>query len=249
MIRNGIRFLEIGTMAKEKLVELDFATVNSLVYDNYRALDEKGIEELMASIKEVGVREPITLKEVDGKLTIIAGHHRVEAIKRLKKEYPHIHTTVKAIVTIDQEGVLSNIQKVISNSIRRDNIIDRAAGYNLLKESGKTIKQISEMVGKDRTTIENHLYFYEMYKANKELFDGNMEKLKESYLYKLAYKFKRDPDLNVGEEIGKQIQPKEKGAKKEQDRNELLLGCLKEKGFGDKEVKDIISVLRKLKYV
>ncbi len=65
--------------------------------DRLRPLNEAAVGRLAQSMREIGLRQPITVRyveemEIDGEVTIgvyilVAGHHRVEAARRLGWEY------------------------------------------------------------------------------------------------------------------------------------------------------------------
>ncbi|MDQ3232896.1 MAG: hypothetical protein M3Q07_13845, partial [Pseudobdellovibrionaceae bacterium] len=132
------------------------------------------------------------------------------------------------------------VQKVVSNFTRRESIIDRAVGYQLLAEKGKTAKQIADTVGKDRTTIENHLHFYSMYLRHKAAIDKHLPFLKEAFLYKLGHKFNREPDSDINSLIEKEVAPKDRKAAAKADPESILLDA----GFSKTDAKKVCSLLR-----
>jgi ParB/RepB/Spo0J family partition protein len=225
---------------KEQLLTLKPKDIHALQYDNYRQIDESKVEEYFQSIREVGVKVAVLVKKTDKGMFLIDGHHRVEAARRLMQQYPHISITIQAIVRIGTSESDEIVQKVVSNFTRRESIVDRAAGYSLLAEKGKTAKQIADTVGKDRTTIENHLHFYAMYLRHKEAIDKNLPSLKEAFLYKLGHKFNRDPDSDIAGQIEKEVAPKERKSATKVDPESILLDA----GFSKTDAKKVCSVLR-----
>ncbi len=75
----------------------------SLVYvapDRLRELNEAKVQELALSIRQHGLLNPIA---VASDYTLIAGHHRLEAFKRLAQADPHfrfipVHVVFRAII-------------------------------------------------------------------------------------------------------------------------------------------------------
>jgi ParB/RepB/Spo0J family partition protein len=225
---------------KEQLISLKPKDIHALTYDNYRVIDETKVEEYLQSIKEVGVKVAITVKRTENGMFLIDGHHRVEAARRLMQQYPHISLTIQAIVRVVTSESDEIVQKVVSNFTRRESIIDRAVGYHLMAEKGKTAKQIADTVGKDRTTIENHLHFYSMYLRHKESIDKHLPSLKEAFLYKLGHKFNREPDSDVPGLIEREVAPKERKAAAKADPESILLDA----GFSKTDAKKACLVLR-----
>ncbi len=115
--------------------------------------DEEKIAELSASIRTVGITTPITVRKMDdGSYQIIAGERRYKAAK--KAGLDKIPAYIK---TIDDEQVM--LMAMVENIQREDlNAIEEAKGYQyLIKELQKTQEEISELVGKNRSTVGNYL--------------------------------------------------------------------------------------------
>ena len=118
-----------------------------------RDFNEDELLELAASIKNIGLVQPITVRGVDnGKYEIIAGERRYRACRLLD------NTTIPVYVkdTTD-ENVLE--LALIENIQRSDlNAIEIAISYQrLLEECKITQDELSERVGKKRATITNYL--------------------------------------------------------------------------------------------
>ena len=112
--------------------------------------DEKSLNELVDSIREKGILQPITIKVLDdNSFELIAGERRLRAAKILKSE-----TIPAYIIKVD-----SNVEKLelalIENIQRNDlNTIEEAEAYFLLKQKyNLTHEEIAKRVGKSRTEI------------------------------------------------------------------------------------------------
>lgn len=115
----------------------------------HQARTELGdIEELMASIKEKGILQPIIVREKDGRYEIIAGERRCVAAKNVGlKDVPCIEMNVS-----DNEAMEIAL---IENLQRKDlGVFEEADGLNALVDMyGYSHKEISEKIGKARSTI------------------------------------------------------------------------------------------------
>lgn len=115
----------------------------------HQARTELGdIEELMASIKEKGVIQPIIVRKKDGRYEIIAGERRSIAAKNVGlKDVPCIEMNVA-----DNEAMELAL---IENLQRKDlDVFEEADGLNALVDMyGYSHKQLSEKIGKARSTI------------------------------------------------------------------------------------------------
>jgi ParB family chromosome partitioning protein len=115
----------------------------------HQARTELGdIEELMASIKEKGILQPVIVREKDGRYEIIAGERRCVAAKNVGlKDVPCIEMNVS-----DNEALEIAL---IENLQRKDlGVFEEADGLNALVDMyGYSHKQIAEKIGKARSTI------------------------------------------------------------------------------------------------
>lgn len=115
--------------------------------------DEEALQELAASIKSIGVVQPITVRETgEGMYEIVAGERRYRAAKMAGLE-----TIPAYIKKVGDESVLE--MALIENIQREDlNAIEIALSYErLIEECDLTQDALSERVGKKRATISNYL--------------------------------------------------------------------------------------------
>ena len=118
-----------------------------------RVFDEEALHELAVSIKQLGVIQPITLRKIDDEnYQIIAGERRYRA--SMIAQQKSIPAYIK---TADDENVME--MALIENIQREDlNSIEIALAYqNLIETYNLTQEQLSERIGKKRTTIANYL--------------------------------------------------------------------------------------------
>ena len=115
--------------------------------------DEAALNELAASIREIGIITPITLRQTaDGNYQIVAGERRWRASKMAGL------TSIPAYIrTVDDGDVME--MALIENIQREDlNAIEIALAYQHLADTtGMTQEKISERVGKSRTAITNYM--------------------------------------------------------------------------------------------
>lgn len=115
--------------------------------------DEEKLRELADSIKEIGIIQPITLRQVaDNRFEIIAGERRWRA-----SQMAGLKTIPAYIRTIKDENVME--MALVENIQREDlNPIEIALAYeHLLEASGGTQEQVSMRVGKSRANVANYL--------------------------------------------------------------------------------------------
>ena len=133
--------------------EIDVNLIEANPNQPRREFDEVALQELTDSIKEIGIIQPITLREMpDGKYQIIAGERRWRASMRAKMK-----TIPAYIKAVNEESLME--MALIENIQRQDlNPIEIALAYqHLIDQHGLTQEQLSEKIGKNRATIANFL--------------------------------------------------------------------------------------------
>lgn len=133
--------------------ELDLAAIRPNPFQPRTEFDEEALQELAASIKSIGIVQPITVRAVeDGKYEIVAGERRFRASKMAGL------TTIPAYIRKTEDESLLELA-LIENIQREDlNAIEVAISYQrLIDECSLTQDALSERVGKKRATIANYL--------------------------------------------------------------------------------------------
>ena len=137
------------------------STINEIAIDQIEAnpnqprreFDEDALQELAISIREIGIIQPITLRQVaENKFQIIAGERRWRA-----SQLAGLKSIPAYIRTIKDENVME--MALVENIQREDlNAIEIALAYeHLLENTGMTQEKVSERVGKSRAAITNYL--------------------------------------------------------------------------------------------
>jgi ParB family transcriptional regulator, chromosome partitioning protein len=113
---------------------------------------ERGIDELSKSIIEKGMIQPIIVRKSYGRYQIIAGERRWRAAQKAGlKSIPVIIKEVSDIELLEL-ALIENIQREDLNPI------EEACAYEtLVVKFQLTHDEIANKIGKDRTTITNHL--------------------------------------------------------------------------------------------
>jgi ParB family chromosome partitioning protein len=115
--------------------------------------DEEALNELAASIKELGIIQPVTLRKIgDQKYQIIAGERRFRASK--------LAGLTKIPAFVREAGDEAMLELALVENIQREDLdaIEVSLSYQRLMEECKlTQESLSERVGKKRSTISNYL--------------------------------------------------------------------------------------------
>jgi len=144
---------EVRTQGSSNLSEIALDNIEPNPNQPRREFDEAALGELAASIREIGIIQPVTLRQVDGgKYQIIAGERRWRA-----SQMAGLRTIPAYVRTVQDENVME--MALVENIQREDlNAIEIALAYEHLAEtSGMTQERISERVGKSRTAVTNYM--------------------------------------------------------------------------------------------
>lgn len=144
---------EIQTDGSSAINEIDINLIVPNPGQPRRTFDEDSLDELAASIRELGIVQPLSLRDNgDGTYQIIAGERRWRAARMagLNSLPAYVRTASDSEVT--EMALIENIQREDLNAIEVAlafrKLID---SYNLTQE------RLSERLGKKRATIANHL--------------------------------------------------------------------------------------------
>jgi len=140
---------------KSAPTEIDVDLISPNEYQPRHRPDDVRLDELAQSIRANGVIQPIVVHKVDGGYRIIAGERRWRAAQRAG--LTRVPVYIKEVALGKDAQLLE--MALIENIQREDlNPIDEAAAYEKLSADFKmTQEEIAAAVGKDRSSVANHL--------------------------------------------------------------------------------------------
>ncbi|MCC8146380.1 MAG: ParB/RepB/Spo0J family partition protein [Bacteroidales bacterium] len=144
---------DLNTSGSSSINEIELSKISPNPDQPRTIFDEEALEELAASIRALGLVQPITLREVSkDKYQIISGERRYRA--SLKAGLQTLPAYVKKAT---DENVME--MALIENIQREDlNAIEIALAFQTLIDTYKlTQEKLSERIGKKRATIANFL--------------------------------------------------------------------------------------------
>lgn len=143
----------VRTSGSSSIGEIELEKIVANPNQPRREFSEEGLKELSASINELGVIQPITLRKTeDGKYQIIAGERRFRASQLAGR------ATIPAYI-IDADNK-NTMEMALTENIQREdlNAMEIALAYqHLIEEYNLSQEQLSKRVGKGRATIANFL--------------------------------------------------------------------------------------------
>ncbi len=134
-------------------LQIDINSIDSNPFQPRTRFDAQALEELAASIRQLGIVQPLTVRDSgDGRFQLIAGERRLRAARIAG--LTHVPAYVR---TADDTAML---EMALVENIQREDLdaMEVAITYQrLIEECNLTQEQMSDRVGKQRSTVSNYL--------------------------------------------------------------------------------------------
>lgn len=158
----------VETEKQEKVINLPISNIKTNKYQPRVEFNEEKLSDLVKSIKEKGVIQPVLVRKVHDGYELIAGERRLRAAKRLQLE--RIPAIQKEVTDLDmlEISLIENIQREELNPIEEANAFER-----FITEFNFTQEKIAQVLGKDRSTIANTVRLLSLPKKIQDLVSKN----------------------------------------------------------------------------
>jgi ParB family transcriptional regulator, chromosome partitioning protein len=137
----------------EPNMDISLDSIDANPFQPRTHFDEQALEELAGSIKKLGIVQPLTVRETgNGRYQLIAGERRLRAARLAG--LTHVPAYIR---TADDQAML---ELALVENIQREDLdaIEVAISFQrLIEECRLTQEQLSDRVGKQRSTIANYL--------------------------------------------------------------------------------------------
>ena len=144
---------EILEKKVEANLNISVDSIDGNPYQPRSSFDEQAMEELASSIRKLGIVQPLTVRESGtGRYQLIAGERRLRAAKLAG--LTHVPAYIR---TADDQAML---ELALVENIQREDLdaVEVAISFQrLIEECRLTQEQLSERVGKQRSTVANYL--------------------------------------------------------------------------------------------
>ena len=135
------------------IIDLELKQIEINPFQPRTNFNEESVLELAESIKTLGIIQPITVRKLDNnKYQLVSGERRLRAARSIKLKTIPTYVRIANDQEILEMALVENIQ-------RRDlDPIEIALSYNrLVEEINLTQNQLSQRVGKKRSTVANYM--------------------------------------------------------------------------------------------
>lgn len=135
-----------------RLEELGIDSISPNPHQPRVHFDEGSLAELTASIREIGVLQPVLVRPINGAYELLAGERRWRAAKRAGL------TSIPAIVKATDD--LGSVERALVENLHRQDLtpLEEAAAFQqLVEDFHLTHEQVANRVGKSRSAVTNTL--------------------------------------------------------------------------------------------
>ncbi|HCT64326.1 MAG TPA: nucleoid occlusion protein [Lachnospiraceae bacterium] len=202
----------------KKVLELSVDEIKPNPNQPRKYFNKEALEELVNSIKEFGVMQPVTVRLINGHCyELVCGERRLRAAK------------IAGLSTIPAITISINDNKsaliAITENIQRQNLnyIEEALGYqSLMEDYGLTQEEIAKKLGKSQSSIANKIRILRLSDNIKGLLlDNNLTE-------RHARAFLKIPDEKVREEVVLKVIANELNVKKTEELVEETIEKIRE---------------------
>ncbi len=223
---------------REEVRQLNIKDVVASQFQPRQDFDSRQLNELVTSIKEKGVIQPILVRPLGDKYELVAGERRWRATKELGwKKIPAMLKNVS-----DTEALELTL---IENLQRQDlNPIEEAKAYErLLKDFKLTQEKLARQIGKERVSVANTLRLLKLPQAIKEeISRGRLSAGQARPLLSLKNSAKQ-------EELGKKIIKKGLSAREVEQVVQKMLSSVRFQPRRFKRNTQLLEIEEKLRHI
>jgi len=151
----------------ERVKELDIDRIEANPHQPRGHFDEEHLKQLAASIAKHGILQPVVVRRSGDGYQLIMGERRLRAARMAGRR------SIPAIVR--EAGDADSLKFALMENLQREDLnpIEEAKGYNELKEIfDLSIKEIAELLGRDRSTVSNTLRLLALPKSVRDMIAG-----------------------------------------------------------------------------
>jgi len=161
--------IDSASQTPERILEIPTSAIKTNKYQPRLEFNQEKLNDLMNSIREKGVVQPVLVRKTLTGYELIAGERRLRAVKNLGIE--KIPAIVKNVTDIDmlELSLIENIQREELNAME-----EAHAFQKFITEFNFTQEKIAKALGKDRSTIANIIRLLGLPKKIQDFISKNM---------------------------------------------------------------------------
>ena len=142
----------------EKVHRVNLSSIAPSPFQPRKAFEREALTELMESIRQQGIIQPLIVRRIDGKYELIAGERRWRAAQEIGlAEVPVIIRTASDLEVLEL-SLIENLQREDLNPIEEAQAYARLAG-----EFGMRQEDIAQRVGRSRAAVANSMRLLDLH--------------------------------------------------------------------------------------
>ncbi len=163
---------EVGPVKEENIIEAKLSSIRPNRFQPREEFDPQKLEELISSMREKGVIQPVLARIIEGGYELITGERRLRAAKKLGLE--KIPLIVKEVSDTEmlELALIENLQREDLNPMEEAHAYQR-----VIKEFKIKQEDLAREIGKDQATVANTLRLLKLPKeVQREISKGNLSR-------------------------------------------------------------------------
>lgn len=161
--------IDSAAQSQERVLQIPVSDIRTNKYQPRLEFNQEKLKDLINSIKEKGVVQPVLVRKTPSGYELIAGERRLRAVKSLGID--SIPAIVKNVDDIDmlELSLIENIQREGLNPIE-----EAHAFQKFITDFNFTQEKIAQALGKDRSTVANIIRLLGLPKKIQDFISKNM---------------------------------------------------------------------------
>lgn len=142
----------------EKIYQLNIASISASPLQPRKEFEHEALQELIESIREHGIIQPLIVRKVEGRAELIAGERRLRAAQELGlTEVPAIIRSASDLEVLEL-SLIENLQRADLNPIEEAQAYARLAGEFSMRQ-----EDIAQKVGRSRAAVANSMRLLDLH--------------------------------------------------------------------------------------
>ena len=156
--RPPIPRVELAPSSGERIQQLKLETISASPLQPRKQFEHEALQELIDSIREHGIIQPLIVRQVDGGHELIAGERRLRAAQKLGlAEVPVIVRSANDLEVLEL-SLIENLQRADLNPIEEAQAYARLAGEFSMRQ-----EDIAQKVGRSRAAVANSMRLLDLH--------------------------------------------------------------------------------------
>lgn len=144
--------------SSEKIYQLNIASISPSPLQPRKEFEHEALQELIDSIREHGILQPLIVRKVEGHAELIAGERRLRAAQELGlSEVPVIIRSANDLEALEL-SLIENLQRADLNPIEEAQAYARLAGEFSMRQ-----EDIAQKVGRSRAAVANSMRLLDLH--------------------------------------------------------------------------------------